>query len=271
MRTLHALAAVMVATLMSPVAAAGTQEEPELTDAAGDCAFAAGNEYADIVAGWISDETATSFNVNIALAKWTLDQLGESSGFTMQFEHQGKQFGAAASYWGGTWQYENGYINLENGDSSDFTESTGSFTPGTPAILTIAFDKGHFDHLDTSDNALRNFQAGTADFKYYFAWGAAGQEAPVPPPFFGCDGAQSDATYEFKVGSHSMHAAAPAANATADAADGAANASASGASADADVAPLATDSGSADTPAPGALAVLAAIGAAAVVARARRK
>ena len=204
-RILLAALAAAVLVLVAPGALAGSADAPELTDPSGDCQFAPGNEYADVVSAWISDETAATFDVNLALAKWTLDQAGEWVGFTLQFEHQGKQFGVAAFYAMGAWEFSNGYVDLEEGSTSEFTDAPGSFTPGAPALIKVTFDKSHFPHGDAADNQLRGFHAGTADFKGFAPFWLAGQDAPAQPPFWACDEALSDATYTFTVGGHSSH------------------------------------------------------------------
>jgi hypothetical protein len=202
---------------LAPAAFAGTAEEPELADAADDCAFAPGNHYADVTAAWVSDETATGFNVNLQLSKWTAEPLGAFTGYTVQFEHQGVQFGVAAFFDGVAWEYTNAFIDVETGEMTGFEATTGSFTPGTPALLTVLFDKGHFPHGDAADNRLVNFQAATADFKSVVPWFLA--PIPVAPPnggFMVCDLAEGTGAYTFQVGGHSMHdgGAAPG-NATA--------------------------------------------------------
>lgn len=205
--------------------------------------------------------------MNLALAKWTLDALAEFSGYTVQFEHQGVTFGVAAFYAMGEWEFSNGYVDLDTGDASDFTDATGTFTPGSPALLSVQFDKSHFPHADASDNQLRSFRAGTADFKYYVPFGFADVEPPAPAPVFGCDDATGSLPYTFQTGGHSGHdAGASPANQTADEGDVA------------PVEPLAEDgagaapepAGANDTPAPGALPALAAAALASAAWRRRR-
>lgn len=204
----------LAALLALPGASAGSSEAPELTDAAGDCAQPWANEYADIVAAWISDETETSFMVNMAINRWS-DALGVGSGFTLQFEHQDVQFGAAAFYGGaalGGWAYSNAYIDLETGQSSNFTPAEGSFAAGSPAIITVEFAKSFFPH-NRPDNALRSFEAGSADFKLFLPLFVASPPVGLPELVNGilfdnvaaCDVATSDAEYVFHVGGHSMH------------------------------------------------------------------
>ena len=270
MRPMSLAAATFLLLLAVPLASAGTADAPEVTDDAGDCEVAIGNEYADIVGAWISDETATSFNVNLALAKWT-DPAAQMSGYTVQFTHQGTQFGVVALYTPDGWEYANGYIDMNTGESSNFTESPGSFTPGTPAVLMVTFDKANFVHTSATDNELRDFQAGTADFKFYAAFGIAGQAPPAESPYFICDFATSTATYAFSTGGHSMHSpgsGAGASNATAPTNSTASASGSSSAAAPVDAA-SAPDGGSspAETPAPGAIAMVAALVVGAVIAR----
>lgn len=225
------------------------------------------------MSAWISDETETSFVVNIALSKWTAEPLGAFTGYTLQFEHQGKQFGVAAFFDGMEWEYSNAYIDLENGDGGEFTASTGTFTPGSPALLTILFDKGHFVHGDASDNRLVNFAGGSADFKSFVPWFFA--PIPLPPPtlLFFCDEVASDAVYTFQVGGHSAHASGSggsgaAGNATAPAGPTPTAPGALTPAADAPApAPAVTVN---DTPGPGAVAVLVAAVAALLLARRRQ-
>lgn len=266
---------IVFALVLAPTASAGTAEQPELTDPPGDCSFAPANHYADIVAAWISGETATSFDVNLALAEFSQPQLAEMSGYTVQFEHQGKQFGVVAFYWQGQWEFSTGFVNTDTGEASDFSDAEGTFTAGTPAIITVSFDKALFPHDDPNDNALRAFHAGTADFKPYAPFFFVPAALPVAPPFLGaCDTATSDATYTFGTGDHSGHGAAtggdagaPMGNATGSDADaGAAN----GTTGDG-VAQLADQQGAGgnDTPGP-SLALVAIAAAGAALARRRR-
>lgn len=270
MRRCFLVPATLLALLAAPAVSAGSQDVPELTDAAGDCEFAFGNDYADVTAAWIADETATSFGVYLALAKWT-EPLAQMSGYTVQFTHQGTQFGVAAVYSPDGWEYSNGYIDFDTGDASNFSEADGSFTPGTPAILMVTFDKSHFPH-NSADNQLTSFMAGTVDFKYYAAWGLAGQTPPAESPVFFCDEATSTATYTFTTGDHSMHAPGAASNATATT-NTTATPTGSTAGAGSQVAPAnAADdapASSADTPAPGVLGLVATVAAGAILARRR--
>lgn len=260
---------LIVATLLIPLANAGTPEAPEVVDDAGDCELLPGNEYADIVSAWISDETADAFNVNIAIAKFN-DLLGPFAGFALQFEHQGIRFGVAGLYSGPDgWVYGTGYIDFETGEVNNWTDVEGSFAPGTPAVLTIPFAKSNFPHANMADNSLRGFVGGSADFKP----GAPFFVAPPPvewplPTFHMCDDVESAATYDFAVGSHSMGAAGASANATV-AADGASTSVEGGGQ---EIVATAADGGDApsnDTPGP-AVAVIVGLVALAAAARRRR-
>lgn len=264
--------------LAVPLASAGTAEAPEVTDAEGDasaCFGPAGNEYADLVSAWVSDETATSFVVNIALAKWTADQLGTASGYTIQFTHQGKQFGVAAAYipppMASGWEFSNGYIDLETQELKDFEDAEGSFTPGTPAILSIVFDKANFPHGEAMDHALHTFVGGSADFKNGIAGFVTGEELDMTI----CDTVESSATYMFMTGDHSMSGMG-AANETSDgdmdhAQHQGGAATDAGDDVDAAAAPAGDDGAQNDTPAPGLMLVALAGVAAALAARRRRR
>lgn len=199
----------MMTIALLPLAAAGTQDAPELTDDAGDangCFGPVGNEYADIVAAWVSDETADAFTVNIALAKWTNENIATASGYTIQFTHQEKQFGVAAAYipppLGDGWEFDNGYIDLQTQELKDFEDAEGSFTPGTPAIISVVFDKGNFPHGQAMDHTLHTFVGGSADFKS----GAPAIVTGDDLEFMVCDRVESAATYTFQTGAHSMGA-----------------------------------------------------------------
>lgn len=109
--------------MFSPGTLAGTPEAPEVTDPAGDCEFAPGNQYMDVVAAWISDETPNDLNVNIQLASWT-PVVSEGAGFTLQFRHQGVRFGVLAGFIAQTWTYGNGEVN-EEGEIISFNDTTG--------------------------------------------------------------------------------------------------------------------------------------------------
>lgn len=197
-------------------ALAGTPEAPELTDAADDCAFAPGNEYADIVSAWISDETATDFVVNLRLGAWTHDALGTFAGYTLQFTHQGVQFGVAAFFAGPEgWDWSTGYIDTGSGEMRDFNGTSGSWDAAT-TTMSILFPKSLFPHTG-NDDKLTTFIGGSADLKKDVPFFIA-QElgAPVEPVggFLLCDQVESSATYTFTTGEHTMHAATDAADAT---------------------------------------------------------
>lgn len=189
-------------------ASAGSRDAPEVPDAAGDCAYAAGNEYADIVAAWISDETAMDFVVNIGLSKWTQDMLASYAGYTLQFTHQGVQWGVAALYNPqGGWEWSTGHIDTETGAMGNFTETTGEWD-ATSATMSIVFPKAIFPHAG-DDNRLHTFAGGTADFKKDLPiFLAQGVGAPVPSQdYMLCDLVESASEYAFTVGQHTMPAA----------------------------------------------------------------
>lgn len=198
MRTL-----VLVALLLTPFASAGTPEAPEITDAAGDCAFAPGNHYGDIVAAWISDETAESFMVNIQLAEF-VEPLAGGIGYTIQFEHQGVQFGVVAAYMGPGlgWYYANGYVSGD--EASDFNETEGSFTS---PLISVLFLKSNFPHGDSADNQLVNFQGGSIDLKAQVPFFFVPAPLPAYPPALACDEVDGTIAYTFTVGQHAMHGA----------------------------------------------------------------
>lgn len=153
-----------------------------------------------------------------------MDPAGAFTGYTIQFQHQGVQYGVAAFFSGTEWEYTNAFIDIESGEMTGFEPTTGSFTPGSPALLTILFDKGLFPHGDAADNQLVAFQGGTADFKSGAPWFFA--PVPVPPPNGGytvCDVAEGTGTYTFQVGGHSAHASPANGTAPAAAGSGAAN------------------------------------------------
>lgn len=213
---------ILIALLsLAGLATAGSRDAPEVPDAQGDCSFAAGNEYADMVAAWISDETAMDFLVHIQLAKWTQDALGSYVGYTLQFTHQGVQWGVAGFYDPQNgWGWNTAQINAEQNELSNFSETTGTWDAAT-ATMSIAFPKSLFPHSGT-DNKLTGFSGGSADFKkdipIFIAQGAG---APVPSQdFLICDLVESSAVYEFTVGQHTMAPATPDAptDATSDAA-----------------------------------------------------
>lgn len=222
----------LLATSVAAPARAGTIDAPELADPAGDCANPAMNEYLDIVAAWISDETEAAFNVNLAIAKWN-EAAGEASGFSVQFSHQGVAWGVIVAYsspFFGGWTYSTGQADEDS--VSGFNETSGSFTPGTPAVITASFPKALFPHNDPSDNRLVDFNAFSADLKTYLPFAIAeGEGAPIDSNgrWVLCDEAVGDGTYEFRSGAHATPAdappatgGAPAANATGDAMQGAA-------------------------------------------------
>lgn len=206
--------ALLALVLAAAPARAGSPDAPELSDAAGDCASppgALGNEYLDIVSAWISDESDTAFNVNLAIAKWN-DAAGEASGFTVQFSHQGVEWGVIVAYsqqFFAGWSYQTGQADADS--ASGFNDTTGSFTPGSPAIITASFPKSLFPHNDPTDSSLVSFNAFSADLKSYLPFAIAqGSGAPVDANghWIVCDEAVGDGEYEFGSGGHSAHAPA---------------------------------------------------------------
>lgn len=200
---------VLLAVAILPFALAGSPEAPELADPEGDCEFAAGNEYLDIVSSWVSDETADAFNVNLALAKWT-DGAGEAAAYTVQFKHQTRQFGVTALYdaASGGWIYGNAVVDDQG--VSNYTDATGSFTPGPPAKITVLFNKANFPHSPSSqDNRLVEFTALSADFKALYPTWFVPAELPAYPPGVMCDEGKGDGVYLFAVGEHAAHEAGP--------------------------------------------------------------
>ncbi len=223
MRSLPTYLIIALALASTPSALAGTPDAPEVTDPAGDttCYPPVGNEYADIVAAWISDEAATTFNVNIALNKWTRDELATAAGYTLQFEHQGVQFGAVAAFipapFGDGWEFANGFVDTDSGELRNFSSASGSFTAGSPALLVIEFSKSHFPHEDSTDKRLVNFKGGSGDFKNTIPNAVDPTGAVPEQEIVFCDLAESSATYEFTVGAHSTHDMSTMDNSTATA------------------------------------------------------
>lgn len=201
------VACLLLTTIGAPFASAGTMEDPELSDAEGDCAFAPGNEYMDIVAAWVSDETAADFTVNMAIAKWS-NEAGGGAAFTVQFTHQGVQFGVVAAYQGPDgWYYGN--ARVDSNGVNEMVETRGSFSAGTPSVLSIVFLKSHFPHTDATDTKLRSFTAGSADLKPALPFLITGQQTPLPltDMMIACDDASGTGEYEFAVGDHAQHGA----------------------------------------------------------------
>lgn len=259
MRT--SLVLTFIAILAIPAASAGTAEAPEVTDPAGDCQFAPGNHYADIVAAWISDETADDFIVNIKLSEFIAESAGLFAGYTLQFSHQGVQWGVAALLGQDGWEWTTAQIDTTTGEMGGFNDTTGQFDAST-LTMSILFPKSLFPH-DGNDNKLSGFEGGTADFKKdvpIFILQGFGAPAPDPMITF-CDLVESAATYTFTVGRHTMH-------------DSAASASNETMTADASIEPQAVDNKAPaattspkparGVPGPGILVLLATIAIAAV-------
>lgn len=199
---------IVLLVALASTASAGSREAPEVPDPEGDCAFAPGNEYADIVAAWISDETTTDLLVNIELAKWTQDTLGSYAGYTLQFTHQDVQWGVAALYDPQNgWQWSTAQIDAEGSELNNFSDTTGEWDAAS-ATMSIVFPKSIFPHSG-NDNKLRAFAGGSADLKKDIPiFIAQGLGAPVPSQeFVVCDLAQSSAEYEFTVGQHTTSTA----------------------------------------------------------------
>lgn len=238
--------------LAAPAALAGTPDAPEIADPAGDCEFAPANHYADIIAAWISDETAMDFLVHLRLAEWLQDAAGAYAGYTVQFSHQGVQWGIAAFYDPQAgWEFSTATIDTTTGERGNFTDTSGTWDAST-ATMSVVFPKSIFPH-DGNDNKLSGFVAGSADFKkdipFFIAAGVTGMPPPLPLTF--CDRAESTATYTFQVGQHTMRESATM-DATAQ------NDSATDAPEDVDraAAPEARDAPAKETPSPSAALVL---------------
>lgn len=265
-----ALALIVLLLAATPFATAGTPESPEMTDPAGDCGNAAGNEYIDVVSVWISDETTSDFRVNIALAKF-LDAVAMGAGVTVQFSHQGVQFGVIGLYRGSSEGWYFGNALVDSAGVSEVRDSDGSFTPGEPAVLSIQFLKDNFPHGDSMDNELRDFYAATTDLKPLMPFFVAGQDPPFAPGSgsgeLPCDEATSGATYTFQMGGHSAmmmeggEGDDTTANTTAPT-----NGTSPAASGDERLIPQAA-AGEKDTPAPGLALVLVALLAIALMRR----
>lgn len=205
---IRAPAAIIILGLvvLSPVALAGTAEAPEVTDPAGDCEFSPGNEYMDVVAAWVSGETATSFDVNIQLSTWT-QAVADGAGFTVQFRHQGVEFGVLAGFIGQTWTYGNGKVSNKTIES--FNETEGSFQ-ADPPVITIQFDKANFPHADMSDDQLVGFVGGSLDLKPIIPFFFSPVTPPVMPDAIACDTIMGTVPYTFQVGAHAHSASAAA-------------------------------------------------------------
>ncbi|HUR68047.1 MAG TPA: hypothetical protein VM370_02290 [Candidatus Thermoplasmatota archaeon] len=209
----------------------------------------------DIVGAWISDETATDFNVNIALASW-IPVVSEGAGFTIQFTHQGVEFGVLAGYVAQTWTYGNGAID-DGGGAGTFNETTGSFQE-SPPVISVLFAKSNFPHTNMADNQLVDFWGGSIDLKPIEPLFFAPAQPPVSPDVIACDEVTGTGSYTFTAGAHSMHAsgsAAPTPSPSASASNGANATSNDGA-----VVPAAapTTAEQAKVPAPGLALVVAA-------------
>ncbi|HLE96971.1 MAG TPA: hypothetical protein VI997_06320 [Candidatus Thermoplasmatota archaeon] len=258
------LVVALGALFLAGAASAGAADAPELEDATGDCAFVAGNEYVDIVSAWVSDETEDAFTVNIGVAKWS-EQAGVGAGFTIQFLHQDVQFGVTALRTHEGWEFGNALY--EGGRISGYNESTGSFTPGTPAVISIAFEKANFPHADAMDHTLGSFTGYSGDLKGAFPLFLLPANPPVPPETIiaPCDQATGTGEYTFETGQHAHMAAGANQTTQQDAAkDLDASSTDSGAAAPSDVA-----TPEAETPAIGAFGAVAALGVAVALARRR--
>lgn len=200
------------------------------------------------------------------------DAAASGAGYTVQFTHQGVQFGVIAFYQSPAdgWFYGNGFVDTETGELSNFSDAEGSFDAAA-ALLAITFAKSHFPHGDSADNQLTAFEGGTADFKpllpIFIAEGVSGQGAPVAPDYLDCDLAEGSVPYTFQTGGHSAHGGS-AGNATSG--DGApTNATTDDAPQPVSPAAAPTDEGTKESPGAGILLVaLAALAVA--VARRRR-
>lgn len=204
---LRLLVALLVVASV-PAASAGSRDAPEVADAADDCAYAPGNEYADIVAAWISDETAMDFLVNVQLSGW-LEQAGGYAGYTIQFTHQGVQWGVVAFFdtVNGGWEWNTGYIDVATGQMRDFNQTQGAFDAST-ATMAIVFPKALFPH-GSDDNKLTAFVGGSADLKKDVPlFVAAELGAPVEPAggMLICDLIEGSAEYTFTTGQHTSRA-----------------------------------------------------------------
>lgn len=219
------LVTIALVLALAPLAAAGTPEAPELTDPAGDCAVPYGNEYLDIVAAWISGETVDTFEVNLQLATWT-EPIAEGAGFTVQFSHQGLEWGIIVTYGAlsfGGWSFATGRASAE--EATDFAPAEGRFDAATLTITTT-FPKNLFPHKDMNDRQLVGMKALSADLRPaipFFVGAEAGAPVSGDGRWIACDEATASMPYVFTGGhgsDHAMHEAqlerAQEANATAE-------------------------------------------------------
>jgi len=242
------LLAIAALILAIPTAAAGSQEAPEIVDPVGDCSFAPANHYADIVAAWIAEETATDFQVHVQLAEWINDGAGMFTGLTVQFTHQGIEWGVVALRNVEAWEFSTGHVNTQTGEIEGYNETSGTFDTSA-ATFTILFPKSLFPH-NGNDDKLTSIFAATADLKkdvpFFVALGSS------PTALTICDRAEATAAYTFTVGEHTMHGAASA-NATTEAGDDVEGLSTN----EVPASPSPVSAPSRGVPAPGLLAVLA--------------
>lgn len=201
-----AIAALLGLALL-PATLAGSEAEPEVTDAEGDCALPYGASYLDVVAVWIESETETSFVVATKLAAFD-ERVAEGAGYTIQFEHQGMTFGVVALYRpmsGAGWEFYTGRVDAHEAESDTLTPRQGSFDAAS-ATFAIPFPKPLFPHRDASDRELRAFHAVSADLRPAYPFLLATDrlvDGSSNDRWLVCDEATSDATYAFRTGAHS--------------------------------------------------------------------
>lgn len=146
-----------------PVVGAGSAEDPELTDPAGDADPPAADLYADGLAAWIEPrESEVAFFIRVA----QIDQPPPSVGYLVIFDANGSSYYAGAV--GAPPTLDRAYVHGEWDRETDFPveggeEITGELATGSPATITLRVPIELLDGAASIDElSLRIFDYGGA-------------------------------------------------------------------------------------------------------------
>ncbi|HEV8360254.1 MAG TPA: hypothetical protein VGR28_07365 [Candidatus Thermoplasmatota archaeon] len=245
--------------LLAPTAMAGDAENPEITDGSGDAG--AGAAWGDVTAAWWN-ETATDIVVTIQLAQLTPATPEDYLWYDIMDAGSGdnRTFGCYAFIANGQPQFGCSHWDRTTGPQ-DQLDGTGALSPGQPGTVTLNLPKLVANATAGMVLSMLSVGSGTAAF------------VDVPPPigpvgsFVPDDAAQGSGTYTIAAGGSG--APAPAPNATQPGGNTTAPGNGTGGG-NATQPPADQGAQPQRTPALGAMAFVAAAGAAALAARRRR-
>jgi len=194
------LGAVVAAAGLAGLAAAGSEDAPEITDPSGDASNPVFGNYGDILAAWIEAETPDAFTTVVKLAGFSDPQArGASAG--VAFHYNGVDYYTLAFYdQNGAAGFWYGHIDRAALSPLDQNTTTGEIHAGQPAYLRAVFPKA-FILADVPNGTapapkgpperLADLEAGTLDFKVYGLGATAGASLASPMSIDDAGGTQT--------------------------------------------------------------------------------